>query len=207
MKAYAALAEEKYNLPVYPVLINILPNSLTEIIPNYYQSDFKGIKSYQNYQVINLWEVEANLVFEQKIDSLLPFIPILKGGGNEATVTTALVELRKNEKLQDLEPLLSFFASFVLEIPIVQKIMRWDMTILRESPWYQTILQEGVIKGEQQGEFELIKRQLKKRFGEVNLYVEDRIKNLSREQLELLGESLFDFNSFEDVNNWLDNLN
>jgi predicted transposase YdaD len=207
MKAYATLAEEKYNLPVYPVLINILPNSLTEIIPNYYQSDFKGIKSYQNYQVINLWEVEANLVFEQKIDSLLPFIPILKGGGNEATVTTALVELRKNEKLQDLEPLLSFFASFVLEIPIVQKIMRWDMTILRESPWYQTILQEGVIKGEQQGEFELIKRQLKKRFGEVNLYVEDRIKNLSREQLELLGESLFDFNSFEDVNNWLDNLN
>jgi predicted transposase YdaD len=207
MKAYAALAEEKYNLPVYPVLINILPNSLTEIIPNYYQGEFKGIKSYQNYQVINLWEVEANLVFEQKIDSLLPFIPILKGGGNKTTVTTALVELRKNEKLQDLEPLLSFFASFVLEIPIVQQIMRWDMTILRESPWYQTILQEGLSKGEQKGEFELIKRQLKKRFGEVNPSVEERIKNLSREQLELLGESLFDFNSFEDVTNWLDNLN
>lgn len=27
IRAYAALAEERYNLPVYPVLINILPNS------------------------------------------------------------------------------------------------------------------------------------------------------------------------------------
>jgi hypothetical protein len=26
------------------------------------------------------------------------------------------------------------------------------------------------------------------------------------EQLELLGESLFDFNSLEDLNSWLDNL-
>ena len=207
MKAYAALAEEKYNLPVYPVLINILPNSLTQIIPNYYQSEFKGIKSYQNYHLINLWEVEANLVFEQKIASLLPFVPILKGGGNETIVSNALVELRKNENLQDLEPLLSFFASFVLEIPIVQQIMRWDMTILRESPWYQSILQEGLIKGEekglQQGEFKLIKRQIKKRFGNLNLDLEEKIKLLSREKLELLGESLFDFNSIDDVSQWL----
>jgi predicted transposase YdaD len=210
MRAYTALAGEKYNLPVYPVLINILPNSQNENIPSFYESEFKGIRSYQNYQVINLWEVEANLVFEQNIASLLPFVPILKGGGNEATVTNALVELRKNEQLEELEPLLSFFASFVLEIPIVQKIMRWDMTVLRESPWYQTILQEGLAKGEQQGiqrgEFELINRQLKKRFGEVSENTKFKLKNLSIEQLELLGESLFDFNSLDDVNNWLDNL-
>ncbi|WP_330205274.1 hypothetical protein [Cyanobacterium sp. Dongsha4] len=52
MRAYTALAEEKYNLPVYPVLINILPNSQNENIPNCYQSEFKGIRSYQNYQLI-----------------------------------------------------------------------------------------------------------------------------------------------------------
>ncbi len=218
MRAYTALAEEKYNLPVYPVLINILPNSQNENIPNFYESEFKGIRSYQNYQVINLWEVEANLVFEQNISSLLPFVPILKGGGNEATVTNALVELRKNNQLEDLEPLLSFFASFVLEIPIVQKIMRWDMTVLKESPWYQTILQEGLAKGEQQGiqrgikqgiqrgELELINRLIKKRFGEVSENLKFKLQNLSIEQLELLGESIFDFNSLDDVNNWLNNI-
>jgi hypothetical protein len=32
------------------------------------------------------------------------------------------------------------------------------------------------------------------------------IQTLSREQVESLGESLFDFNSFDDVVNWLDNV-
>ncbi|WP_330205260.1 hypothetical protein [Cyanobacterium sp. Dongsha4] len=53
--------------------------------------------------------------------------------------------------------MLSFFASFVLEMAIVQKIMRWDMTVLRESLLYQTILQEGFVKGEQQGENNYLK--------------------------------------------------
>ncbi|MFM5889468.1 MAG: hypothetical protein ACKOQS_14470 [Dolichospermum sp.] len=47
--------------------------------------------------------------------------------------------------------MLSFFASFVLDIPLVQQIMRWDMIVLRESPWYQQILKEGLEAGEKQG--------------------------------------------------------
>lgn len=70
-------------------------------------------------------------------------MPILKGGAEEAVVRKAVLKLRENEHLRDLEPLLSFFAWFVLEIRIVQQIMRWDMTVLRELPWYQAILKEG----------------------------------------------------------------
>ncbi|MFN6002509.1 MAG: hypothetical protein ACK471_14155 [Dolichospermum sp.] len=101
------------------------------------------MKSYQDYRVINLWEIEASLVFAENLSSLLPFVPILKGGGEETIVREAVIKLRENEQLRDLEPLLSFFASFVLEIPIVQQIMRWDMTVLRESPWYNEILKQG----------------------------------------------------------------
>ena len=64
-----------------------------------------GIQAIQDYRVINLWEVEASLVFEENISSLLPFVPILKGGGEENLVRKALKELRTNEKLTDLEPL------------------------------------------------------------------------------------------------------
>ncbi len=31
----------------------------------------------------------------------------------------------------------------VLESNLVRQIMRWDMVVLRESPWYQEILQQG----------------------------------------------------------------
>ncbi|MBE9258840.1 DUF4351 domain-containing protein [Dolichospermum sp. LEGE 00246] len=85
-------------------------------------------------------------------------------------------KLRENEQLRDLEPLLSFFASFVLEIPIVQQIMRWDMTVLRESPWYNEILK--------QGEANLIIRQLSKRFGNLDPAIASQIRQLSISQLE-----------------------
>ncbi|MDY7004539.1 MAG: transposase [Cyanobacteriota bacterium] len=151
MRAYAGLAEEKYQKPVYPVLINILqPSEKTERI-NRYESEFLNLRAYQDYRVINLWEVEAEEVFQQPLPSLLPFVPILKGGGEEATVRKALQLLREDEQLLELENLLAFFATFVLKTEIIQQIMRWDMAVLQQSPWYQQILQEGIEIGQQQG--------------------------------------------------------
>lgn len=57
-------------------------------------------------------------------------MPILQGGGEEAQVRMALRRLRQDEQLRELEPLLAFFATFVLESQLVQQIMRWDMSIL-----------------------------------------------------------------------------
>jgi predicted transposase YdaD len=48
-----------------------------------------------------------------------------------------------SEQLSQLETVLAFFATFVLDSALVQQIMRWDITVLRESPWYQQILREG----------------------------------------------------------------
>jgi predicted transposase YdaD len=46
------------------------------------------------------------------------------------------------------------------------------VTVLRESPWYQEILKEGLAKGEQQGlqqgEASLVLRLLSKRFGTID---------------------------------------
>jgi predicted transposase YdaD len=47
---------------------------------------------------------------------------------------------------------MAFLASFVLESRVVQQIMRWDMAVLEQSPWYQQILQEGERRGEIRGE-------------------------------------------------------
>jgi predicted transposase YdaD len=203
MRAYIALAEERYNLPIYPVLINILPHVKKPNIPNFYQQEFMGMKSYQDYRVINLWEIEADLVFAENLSSLLPFVPILKGGGEEAVVRKAVIKLRENEQLSDLEPLLSFFAAFVLEMPIVQQIMRWDMIVLRESPWYQEILKEGEKRGEQRGETNLVIRLLSKRFGNLDQELAEKIRQLSIPQLETLGESIFNFSAMADLENWL----
>uniref|UniRef100_B8HKJ1 Uncharacterized protein n=1 Tax=Cyanothece sp. (strain PCC 7425 / ATCC 29141) TaxID=395961 RepID=B8HKJ1_CYAP4 len=73
---------------------------------------------------------------------MLPFVPLLKGGGEEVTVQRAAQLLRQDATLSELEPLLAFFASFVLNTALVAQILRWDMDILRESPWYEEIRKE-----------------------------------------------------------------
>jgi predicted transposase YdaD len=211
MRAYAALAQEKYGLPVYPVLVNILPPSDPTIVCDRFESDFLGLQARQDFHVINLWEVDAEMVFEQSLDTLLPFVPILKDGGNQQTVRRALVQLQQNEQLVELESLLAFFASFVLDSELVQQIMRWDVAVLRESPWYQEIRQEGRQEDEQRGEQRgrteearsLILRQLSRRVGTLPATVEAQVQALELPRLEALGEALLDFTGVDDLVGWL----
>lgn len=76
----------------------------------------------------------------QPLPNLLPFVPVLRGGGTEAAVRQAVAALRADEQLRDLEPLLAFFATFVLESRLVRQILRWDMIVLEQSPWYLEII-------------------------------------------------------------------
>jgi predicted transposase YdaD len=215
MRVYAALAQEKYGLPVYPVLVNILPPPDTTVVCDRFESNFLGLQARQDFHVINLWEVDAEMVFEQSLDTLLPFVPILKDGGNQQTVRRALVQLQQNEQLVELESLLGFFASFVLDTELVRQILRWDMTVLRESPWYLEIQQEGEQRGEQRGRTEgeqagavreaqsLILRQLSRRVGTLPPGVEAQVRALDLPRLEALGEALLDFTGMDDLVGWL----
>jgi predicted transposase YdaD len=223
MRAYPALAEEKYKLPVYPVLVNILPPARNVIIPNRYERNFMGLQARQDYRVINLWQVEAEMVFAENLTTLLPFVPILRGGDEEAVVQRAVQILQQDEQLNELESLLAFFATFVLETEVVAQIMRWDMAVLRESPWYQEILQQGelrglalgeqrgLIQGEQRGlergrqeeAAALILRQLIHRFGQLPHELRVQVEMLALPQLERLSEALLDFSTMDELRAWL----
>lgn len=54
MRAYAALAEEKFQLPTYPVLLNILSPSANTVIPDRFESEVLGLQAHQELKVINL---------------------------------------------------------------------------------------------------------------------------------------------------------
>ena len=71
--------------------------------------------------------------------------------------------------------------------------------ILQESVTYQRMIKTG--------EVEIINRLLKKRFGGISETIKPRLNTLSVEQLELFGESLFDFECFEDAIAWLNKIN
>jgi predicted transposase YdaD len=199
VRSYAALAEEKYELPTYPVLINILPTSDLEI-PTSFTSNVYGLRAIQDYRVINLWEVDVNIPFQQPLPSLLPFVPILQGGNDESIIREALQILRRDEDLNQLETVLAFFATFVLESAVVQEIMRWDMGVLRESPWYQEILREGEARGEARGIIISIQMSLEAKFGSQGVELMSRISPIQDlEQLQQIFRTVIRANSVEEI--------
>ncbi|WP_231867033.1 MULTISPECIES: DUF4351 domain-containing protein [unclassified Anabaena] len=66
---------------------------------------------------------------------------------------------------------------------------------MQESVIYQDILQ----KGKQQEAFRFLMRQLTRRFGEIDSSIIERLRVLSTEQLEVLGEESIDFSAISDL--------
>ncbi|HEY9802491.1 MAG TPA: DUF4351 domain-containing protein [Leptolyngbyaceae cyanobacterium] len=66
---------------------------------------------------------------------------------------------------------------------------------MKESVIYQDIVQKEALK--------LISRQLRRRFGDIDTALFERVGNLSADQLEDLGEALFDFAEVSDLEAWL----
>ncbi len=150
MRAYTALAEEKYDLPVYPVVVYLLPPKSRQPLPECYHREFLGLMAHQDFRVVKIWELDAKEILRREILSLVPFVPLMKGA-DEETIKAGVELIRRKEAGEEMEMVLAFFASFVMEPELISKIVRWDMAVIRESPWYQQILQEGYQEGIQQG--------------------------------------------------------
>lgn len=163
-----------------PLPINLTSPSDAEI-PTSYASNIAGLRAIQDYRVINLWEVDVNIAFAQPLPSLLPFVPILKGGDNESTIRDALRILRADEQLNQLETVLGFFATFVLDSAIVQQIMRWDMALLEQSPWYQEIFSKGEARGEERGRKEEL-------YSGIELALEIKFGNQGSELMPIISQ-------------------
>jgi predicted transposase YdaD len=201
MRAYSALAEERYDLPIYPVVINILPPALSSPVQAYH-IEFMGLVAHQDYRVINLWDVDVRLALEQRISTLLPFVPVLKNGGAESAVIQARNLLRADENLAELEPLLAFLSTFILESEIVRRIMRWDMAVLRESPWYNEILQEG----ERVAAIRMLLHALHRRLGTVPYGVTEAVSKLTNDQIKELFDIALETDSWADIESFLADL-
>lgn len=156
---------------------------------------FAGMQARQDYRAINLWKVDVEIAFVEPISPLIPFVPVLKGGAEESTVQRALQILRADEQLSQLETIMALFATFVLDSALVRQIMRWDMAILTESPWYQQILNEGRQQGKREEAVAMIIRLLTRRLGLLTPELQQQVHSLSLEQLEDLSEVLLDFSA------------
>ncbi len=213
--AYSALVRTKFDLPVAPVLVNIMPYG--KPIPNRYETSFLGLQTRQDYFVINLWEIRAEQILDQNITALIPFLPIMQGA-TENLVGKANVqllldeELREHGKVEDLRAILSLFTEAIFGNETARKIFGGKMLdIIAETSTYKEIISRGMQQGLQQGlqqgrEEELrevLSKQLTRRFGRLDQQIRENLENLSFEKAENLAEAIFDFETINDLQKWL----
>lgn len=106
---------------------------------------------------------------------------------------------------QNIATCSGILAGLRFEKTLIQQLFRSN--IMRESVFYQSILEEGLQQGRQEGQQQeaasLIIRQLSRRLGDVNEQLQQQIQALSLTKLEDLAEALLDFSQFSDLITWL----
>ena len=82
---------------------------------------------------------------------------------------------------------------------IIMNMLELETVDITKSRFYQEIIVEGL----QEGEANLVIRQLRRRLGELPESQCSQIKSFPVSQLEDLGEALLDFQGIEDLDDWL----
>jgi predicted transposase/invertase (TIGR01784 family) len=178
--------------------------------PLVYETSFEIPGLRHEFEVIRLWEqpVEAFL----QAPGLLPFA-ILANGREQLEVLRQVAsqaeQISARTVRQDVMAASAVLAGLVLDATSIRQIL-WSEA-MRESVIYQDILQEGEQRGEQrglqrglqQGEFTLVIKLLKRKFGSVPTKLQKAVEQLSTAQLEDLGEALLDFATLDELSSWL----
>ncbi len=154
------------------------------------------------YEVLRLWEIPAEKMLG--LSGLLPLANLGKTPNRPEILRQVAAKIDNIEgrtEKSNLAAATAILAGLVLSKEIIGSLLREE--IMRESVIYQDIRESGKAQGRREEAVSLILRLLNRRLGEISSTVSQKIRELSPEQLETLGEALLDFASLTYLTTWL----
>ena len=212
MFRYFARLTEKYDLPVYPVVI-FSYDAPQRREPHLFQVTFPGKKVLRfEYSVIQL--------------NRLPWRRFVRQENPVASALMAKMQMRPADRPRVKAECLRLLASLKLDPAratligvfiesylslTAQEMKQYERAIAGFPPAERSETmelmtswqQEGLKEGMTQGKEALVTRQLRRRLGTVSAPVTARVASLSADQLDDLGEALLDFGTVADLEQWL----
>lgn len=156
MLAYASFLGLQYELPVYSTVLYLRPGAGRTDMGYYeYGNETRGGLWFK-YTVIRLAELEGASFLDAASVGLLPFTPLMRppvGMTSEAWVEKC-VETTVSARVDDqtratLLFALSIFGSLAHSPELFQAFISEE--IMRESPFYEVVIQRGIEQGIEQG--------------------------------------------------------
>jgi predicted transposase/invertase (TIGR01784 family) len=198
MLDYSVRLIRQYNVPVTQVVI-FLQETNNEIA---FTEEYVNETTTHRYRVLRMWEQESALFLDNP--ALLPLAPLTQTTSPQrllSQVAQSVARIPDRNTRQDIAAYAEILAGLKFEKELIRQFLRED--VMQESVIYQDILQKGQQQGKQQGQqeeaFRFLIRLLTRRFGEIDSSIIERIRGLSTEQLEVLGEEFIDFSEISDL--------
>ena len=218
MFRYFARLHEKYDLPIYPVVVFSYdrPQKAAE---RSYQLEFPDFKVLEfNYRVVQLNQLNWRDFLNQRnpiASALMAKMQITPE--DRPKVKAQCLRLLVTLKLDPAKmQLISGFIDIYLNLDESEEQAFRDELGTIESEERERVMQivtswmkTGIEQGRQEGlqrETDLVFRLLKRKIGQLTPEIEAQVKSLEINQLENLGEALLDFERVEDLTAWLNNL-
>jgi predicted transposase YdaD len=164
-----------------------------------FTEEYREESTVHRYRAVRMWEQDSSLFLGNS--ALLPLAPLCRTDSPQdllSQVAAVVARISDRETRQNTAAYTEILAGLRFEKDLIRQLLNED--IMQESVIYQDILQ----KGEQKEAFRFLNRQLNKRFGEIDSSIIERIRVLSTEQLEALGEEFLSFSNVSDLVAWLE---
>jgi predicted transposase YdaD len=196
---YSVRLKRQYKCPVVQVVI-FLQQTDDEIA---FTEEYVDDTTIHRYRSIRMWEQDSGFFLNNL--ALLPLAPLCQTDSPQTLLSQIAEEIAKisdRETRKNTAAYTEILAGLRFEKNLIRQLLSED--IMQDSVIYQDILQKGEQKGEQKEAFRFLTRQLNRRFGEIDSSIVERIKLLSTEQLEVLGEEFLSFSNVSDLVAWLE---
>jgi hypothetical protein len=216
MFTYFARLHEKYDMPIYPIALFSYPAPLKPE-PSEYRVEFPDLTVLTfNFRVVQL----NRLAWRDFLDRTNPIAAALMTNmamapGEQPRVKLACLRMLARLQLDPArERLISGFIDQYLQLTIdqnkvfeaeIEQLVPQEKEGVMElvTSWMQEGIAKGLLQGREQGEREMVMRQLRKRFGTLDAAIVSRIESLNKDDIEQLGEELLSFTGHGDLDRWL----
>ena len=190
MLDYSVRLKRQYKCPVTQVLI-FLQETDNEVA---FTQEYRDHTTIHQFEIVRLWEQDLTPFLDNP--ALLPLATLTHTDSPHSLlsqIAQKVATIPDREQRQNIAGCVEVLAGLRFDKDLVRQFLRED--IMKESVIYQDIVQKEALK--------MINRQIKKRFGDLNDSLMTKIRNLSADNLEDLGEALFDFSEVADLVTWL----
>lgn len=153
MVSYHGRILYQYKLPVYPVVVYLSSKDSEKDIESGYTSSIcdKQVIAF-DYDVVKVWELESEMIFEKKLYGMYPLTPLMRGADLAECFREAEDAVTHKHLNADSYACIRIFAGMKFSDEVVKAMIKDDW--LKQSVFYKETFEEGASTGMDRGRTE-----------------------------------------------------